>query len=342
MSRRIGSVLSLCLLCASGCVSYDEADFTPVADPSDDPTLAANASAMCHSADLEAAYDATDHSIHELITCGGMQVQLAQSMVALLLVSNDRMYDEQTRQDLAEIRGYLPENPFTRLDDDVWRIEMGSGSTFDLRFYDPRDGTVLTQDPFDMESYLVGLRATYDLSFAEMEAEPDRKNTWTFQWDELGPLAGLLNAGKPVAQTFTLELSLNEIITVIFPGWTNEQPDLGPFDSLLDMQMDSIVDLHDERQVRNATGYGPAMVDYRIHTERGTVREISDTGALGFVVESLTAEAGSRQLDLVQADLSYAASGGLVGALVLDSGDDSVVADFGDGQRYPTAEWSCE
>lgn len=210
-------------------------------------------------------------------------------------------------------------------------------------------------DPFDMASYLVGLEATYALTFEQMQAEPERKNRWTFMWDELGPLHHLMNDGVDVPQTFVLELSLVDLIRVVYGDetatwfWGEEladepRPDLGPFDSLLDIEMESHIDFVDERTVTTSAGADTATITYLVHATRSTVRDIAATGRLDLQMTGLTTEAGTRTLTLQESTLAYAnRQRRLTGVLMLQSGPDDVVLDFGDeGAAYPQTHWACE
>lgn len=287
-------------------------------------------------------YDATDASIHELVTCGGMQVKLANNMLAILLVSNDRMYDDATRDDLQELSAYLPKNPFERLDKQTWQVQMGPGSTFTMKFIDPSTGRPITVDPFDMESYLIGLRASYEMTFEEMWTHPARQNRWVFTWDRPGPLAHLVNDGEPVPERFEMQLSLNDLIDIVYGA--GGQTDLGLFDSILDVEMQSEVHLEDSRPVRMSGGFDDAVVRYDVGIRRQSVRSINAGAALDFDVRELTTTLDNQRLEATESTLHYGAGGvGLLAGLVaFDTPRASVESDFAEGARYPEQRWSCE
>ena len=338
-------------LCVSslGCVSYDSAGAdahvsSDVPEPQTPtgpvtPTVPDSGSGDACGAESRAAYDAIDRSVHELITCGGMQVSLAQSMVAILLLSNERMFDEQSKNDLQQIAEYLPRNEFDQIDDGQWRIAMSTSSTFDLEFREPHTGARIYEDVFDMQSYLVGLQATYDHTLTEMMEQPDLENRWVFTWDELGPLAHLLNGGAEVPREFELALTLNELLDIIFPYWATGTPDLGVFQSLLDIEMGSTIRLRDQRQ----TSSGSAQVDYEILAAGSPVGAIADSGQLEFAIVDLAGTVGATTFEATDSEVGYSNGlGALSGVIHLRSRDADVEMDFGTGSAYPTARWTCD
>jgi hypothetical protein len=331
------------LALAIGCADATDADSSALAAANAPPdTRHAESWEGCPSQAETGMYDATDASIHELVTCGGMQVSLANNMLAILLVSNDRMYDDATRQDLKELTDFLPKNPFERVDDENWQVTMGPGSTFTMRFVDPTNGETITADPFDMESYLVGLRASYELTFEEMWNRPEEKNRWEFHWDSPGPLAHLVNGGEPLPRTFEMELSLNDIIEIVYFGGGNAA-DLGPFDSILDIEMVSEVVLEDTRGVRMANGSEDAVVRYEVGIRQQSVRAINGGAPLDFDLRGLTTTLEGAEMTATESTLQYGTDGvgQLTGLIAYETPQADVVSDFGEGASYPEETWSC-
>src|SRR5262245_43410528 len=95
---------ALATLCSTGCFSFQRGSSRcyPTTDPSGDPfaspstpsgpSTAQQLPASCRPsapAALQSLYDVTETSVHELITCGGLQMKVAESMKLMIFSSNE-------------------------------------------------------------------------------------------------------------------------------------------------------------------------------------------------------------------------------------------------------------
>jgi hypothetical protein len=286
-------------------------------------------------AEVQALYDTTEESVHELITCGGLQVRIAGSIVMMLVASNQDLFKQEERALIEEVTL----NPFVQAKDGRWTMPIDSApdSTFELSFYDPDTDALITEDVFDLDSYLAGVHIQTEVGLKEMTKDPTKKHAFVFTWDSEGPLAHLLNGGKPLPDGFELQLSLSDFLN----GNSN---DFGPFASVLALEMDSVVDYIDERGDAADT-----KVEYRVSATRDSVDHVATSQSLAFDVDHLTGRAGRLTLDgntdnltFVQyhelaGRIDYRASGKIDETTV----DIRVRSDFGAGNAYPTTKWSC-
>src|SRR5687768_2942089 len=102
------------------------------------------------------------------------------------------------------------DNPFVLQADGSWMMPAGddAGATFSLRFFDPTTDASVTVDPFVLDSYLVGVTATSDMTWEQMKANPTRRATFSYAWQSEGPLAHLLNDGAPLPNPIVVRMSL--------------------------------------------------------------------------------------------------------------------------------------
>jgi len=277
-------------------------------------------------------YASTDESVHELITCGGLQIRIAGDIVLMLIASNEDLFKKSERAYIED----LMLNPFTQTDDGHWTMELADtpGSTFTLAFYDPDSGERIEENVFDLDSYLAGVHIQSDVGFDQMVLHPDEKHAFVFRWDSVGPLGHLLNDGKPLPDGFTLQLSFSDFLN-------RSAANFGPFASVFSVEMDSVVDYIDRRS--------DADVTYRVKTERDDMRHIASSESLAFDVEHLSSQAASLKLDGDTSDLTFVHLGELAGGIdytVSGSVGGKAVkmkvrSEFGEGAAYPETEWSC-
>ena len=280
--------------------------------------------------------ETTEGSVHELITCGGLQISLSREIISMLIASNEELLRDEERSLVAE---YLS-NPFTHAEDGSWTMEIpdSPASSFTLRFYEPNGGRFIGDDVFDLSAYLEGVHVQSTLSFTEMLANPEKKNVFSYTWESEGPLAYLMSDGQPVPPAFDLELSLVDLIGDLgFPVGPRESADLGPFDSVLDVELDSLVDYDDDR--------GDSTVNYVVATRRDSVRHVAATASLDFDVDSIESTDGALDMAGDGANLRLVSTGTLAGTIVYSiTGTDValvVTSDFGEGVSYPDVAWSC-
>ena len=287
-------------------------------------------------------HNVAEASVHELVTCGGAQLSTISSMILLVLLSNPEFFDPSTLEEvrgLAGLAGLVTDVPFEHAEDGQWTMPINERSTFSVRFLAPEaaeDAPALTENVFDLESYLEGAHIRSTLSWAEMKADLDAQNIYTLTWERPGPLAALLfPEGVPASGQVEIRLSIMEFLTLF--GFSDAHPDFGPFAHLTRLGMDSSVHLVDERE--------GITVDYTFAGERGTLGDLGGAGRLGFELEGLTATDGGLTLVGEAGDLAYLRRGTLAGELVyhLEGGstDLRVVDDFGAGASYPNVTFEC-
>lgn len=293
-------------------------------------------------AEVRALHRATESSVHELVTCGGMQTSLSRNMMAIIIASNRDLFDEQSYEDLVRFAADFDvqiRTPFEPEDEGVWTMDIPTtgDSSFDLVFSDPKTGERIVADPFKVDTYVTGAQAATSMSFSEMKERPWSRNTITFTWEDEGPLSSLLAYGGPVDNPFTMRVSLMDLGAYAFGiDLASGSPDFGPFESVLDTTMTSTVDFHDER--------GEARIDYRAAGLEATIRHVADRG-VGFDLEGVDAAQAEYQLTGRADDLRYIESGSLAGVLTytVEGPGVSLIAesDFGEGAAYPDVRWRC-
>jgi hypothetical protein len=283
--------------------------------------------------EVQSLYDSTTFSTDELIACGGLQVQIAGRIVWMLIASNKDLFKEDERAIIDDIAL----NPFSRTDDGHWTmtIDSAQGSTFTLAFYDPDTGERIRDDVFDLDTYLAGVHVQSEVDIAEMLQHPDRRYGFAFTWSGPGPLAHMLNAGAPLPDGFTLQLSITDFIQM-------QPADFGPFQSLFALELDSTVDY--------VTHDPDADIEYRVSAVRDSLDHIATHAALAFTVDHLAGTHGELALHGTSKDLAYVMHGVLAGSVDYDlSGtldgravDMHVLEDFGPGSSMPTTTWRCK
>lgn len=278
--------------------------------------------------EVELLYADTEQSVHELITCGGLQVRIASNIVLMLIASNEDLFKDEERAFVSS----LVVNPFMQAQDGTWSMDIGgsTGSTFALSFFEPDGGALVTEDVFDLDSYLSGVHIQTEVGFDEMISNPTRKHDFVFRWEAEGPLARLMNGGEPLPDGFTLQLSLSD-----FQSATPD--DFGPFSSVFELEVESVVHYYDERD--------DTIIEYDVAATRDALGAIARSQSLGFDVQRIAASADRLALEGDTQSLTFVRLGELAGRIDYELSGDSVhilvTSDFGQGAAYPEAEWSC-
>jgi len=306
------------------------------------PKSASELPAACRPADptaVQALYDLTEDSVHELITCGGIQMRLALSMKLMIFTSNEQLVSASARADIHDLvsaTGMSLENPFTQDANGSWVMNTSgsAGSTFALDFFDPTTSAAIPQNPFELDTYLLGVTATSSQTWDEMKANPTSRTTFTYNWTELGPLSYLLADGGQIPNPIVLEMSLVDLGSAAL-GLTSA--DYGPFESVQNVQMESKVHMLDDRAV--------AQIAWDVTGRMDSVKNVVEAGSLRFDVDSLSATDGTYQLRADTSGLAYLGRGELAGELsysVTGNGVSvTVTSDFGAGAAYPVPRWEC-
>ena len=312
--------------------------------PSDPPAALAECAPDGSTWDqVRRLYEDTEWSIHELITCGQVQVRLAKSLLAIVLASNEEIFRRDTFERVSEYAdtfGLDLEAPFDRAEDGRWTMPIPSaslGSRFWVRFFEPDSGEPILADPFDLDSYLTGVRVETTLTLDEMLDDLWARNAFFFFWETEGPLVELLNYGEPVTNPFVVNVSIVDIASLVYPSLSDEEADFGPLASLVDAEMISCVDLSDDR--------GGSHIEYRADGRRDTVGEIAGAGSVSFDIDRIIATDGTHDLVGDARNLRFLGVKNLAGEIRYDlSGPDvdlDVVSDFGDGNAWPITRWMC-
>jgi len=289
--------------------------------------------------EVQALYDATEESVHELVTCGGIQMKVALSMKLMIFSSNESLVSASARQDIRDVVeavGLTVDNPFTLQTDGSWQMDAGgtAGSTFSLRFYDPKSGDPIAVDPFKLDSYLTGVTVTSSQTWEQMKANPTSKTTFTYTWTDRGPLAHLLANGGTIPNPFTLRMSLLDLGGAAL-GLS--EPDYGPFASVEGALVESTIHMVDVR--------GGVDVTYDVTGVKDTVQNLIENSSFSFDIQSLMSTNGTFQLSGDTQGLAFLGRGSLAGEInySVSGGGLSlrVTSDFGAGEAYATPRWEC-
>jgi hypothetical protein len=277
-------------------------------------------------------YEATDRSVHELVTCGQLQLALVRGFVVSLVVSNSDLLTPEARVGLGGAS-------FTRAADGSYEMFVGGDprSRFALRFFEAGRDETIAGDVFRLDSYLAGVRVDASMTFDEMQEDWDRPCRLSFSFEGPGPLAHLLNDGAPLRESFVVDLSLDDVLDLMAGGPL--EADLGPFDSLIrSLEIESELDFVDDR--------GGAVVEYSARGTRSSLRSTNDEGLLSFDVPDLRSTSESLSMRASASRIRYLSFGTLAGVMdfTVDGPDGmhlGVRSDFGDGMAYPDTLWYC-
>lgn len=278
-------------------------------------------------------FDTTSACVHEMVTCCGLQVSIAQSLMIAIVKSNP----ETLTPALVAQLGGTPTDKLSHAADGSWTTGMANfpGSIFTVRFYEP-DGKKLIQDNlFQLSSYLQGVKVTHDMSADDMVADPTAKATYTFAWSSLGPLGHLLADGNTPPNPIILKLSALDVLNLSQLGLPADR--LGAFGSLLKLQMAANAAI--------VSSEGGAAVNLELPAISASLGIIATKGAIDIGSAKLVAGDGIDRVDVLEQDLHYADKKGLRGHVTFGiSGSGlsaKVQSDFGDGALYPKDTWLC-
>ncbi|HMJ16289.1 MAG TPA: hypothetical protein VK524_32975 [Polyangiaceae bacterium] len=291
---------------------------------------------------MQGLHDDTEASVHELIKCGGLQTSVSRTFLIVVLASNRDLFDADAYAELVRFArgfGIDLQIPFERAPGGRWTMALNGqdDSSFSLWFRDPSSGAIIEEDPFLIDTYVSGVSADPEMTIDEMEAQLSQRNTIWFSWQEPGPLVHVLADGRPVPNPFAIEVSFADLGEWAFGfDFTAGDPNFGPLDSILDLDIESEVVLKDQR--------GITTIEYEVVGLASTLREVSESG-VAFGVKHIAAQRGAFQLTGSASDLRYDASlGGLAGEFqyrITGPGGDLLVTDtYGTGNGLEV-RWSC-
>ena len=294
--------------------------------------------------EITAVYEATEESIHELITCGQVQVSLSKSLLAIVLASNRDLFRGdafETLSQYAAAAGVNLATPFSRAEEGRWSMPIQGAtpeSRFWVQFFRPGSQEPILEDPFDLESYLVNARIEAFFSLDEMLEDLHLRNHFVFYFDEEGPLSDLLNGSQPLPNPFVVTASIADIAGLVLP-WLESpegEPFFGALESPPDAEMISCVEFSDVRD--------GVRVDYRADGRRDTVGGIAGKGQVAFDLEQITATDGVYQLLGEASALEYLGVKSLAGLInyeVVGAGGLTIQSDFGSGNAWPITGFMC-
>lgn len=284
-------------------------------------------------------FAAIDSSIHELVTCGGAQRSLVAPMGMRVLLGADGLFEPEALGDLTETLSYLTsaQADFS-FDAGVWKLPMGTrlGGQFEVRFLDPLTEDLVTDNVFELDSYVRGATAASSRTWEEMmnDGDYDVVDTFTFTWEEEGPLAHLLD---PLTNPIVVQGRIGELVPLLV-GWSGfGEPDLGSFASLYGVTVEGSIPFDD-------TAYG-AAIHYDATIGPAPMRDLMNGGSAAVRIEGMSATyAGwsTRTLRVDLRDVDYGLAGEIVFALDGPRGQQwQVQFDFGTGRPYPETRWQC-
>jgi hypothetical protein len=326
---------------------WEAPDAGSAADPGDEPPAEDCDPTGTEGRRAVTVVDATEASVHELITCGGAQVTVARTLPQVVLASNESFVSPEARRDLAEFTQWLNGPTRVRLAHDAdgaWTMPVQSAFSSDFRmvFHAPGVDAPLLDDVFDLETYLPGAHAEGSMTWDEMKARPEDPSTFTFTWDHDGPLTPLLfPEGVPADRRFQIALNLIDIAYLVI-GLEPEEPErLGPFRHLGDLEIESRATIDDDQ--------GGVRIRYDAVSGRGRVADLAAGGTVHFLFGSLAASDGTgpsaMRLTGTADGLRFVDGAGLGGRIdyrLRGGGRDfAAVSDFGDGARYADVSWAC-
>lgn len=336
-------LISCALIFTAGCFDEGDTFVNEGPSPAEEVAAAPALALTClretpdEARAIQRVRQAAEASVHELVTCGGAQLQISGSFVARVLLSNPQFFDPETLETLDEFLGFS-DMPFEHAEDGRWRMPINADSSFDLRFMLPGSDVTETADVFDLGSYLTDAEVETSLSFEEMIDDFNAKNEYRIRWAGYGPLADVMFPdGRPEEQVFIVKASLIDLAYLAL-GVTADLPDFGPFENLPDLEIESNVDLLDTRD--------GAQVTYTFSGRRQSLGHFHTEAQVAFELRSLVAEGEGIVLQGEAADLRVLGRGSLAGTLVYAVDGVSVdgirvVDDFGDGAGYPEESYWC-
>ncbi|MBI2898070.1 MAG: hypothetical protein HYY06_31240 [Deltaproteobacteria bacterium] len=284
--------------------------------------------------EVESLYEACDSSVHELITCGGIQARLGRSLMVALVASNA---DIMTPEAEAQLATMVPTSTFRQDGTHEMMVGDDGRSIFSIRFYEPGDEEAIIRNVFDLESYLAGPEVDASMTFDEMWEDPDRPCRFAFRFAGPGPLAHLLNGGEPLRGPFVVDLSLSQIYELLSSDGSPSF-DLGPFASLLgalEVQSDLVF----------VDDLGSASIEYSAQASRMALGELLEEGMLSFQIPAIEAWRGSITMEAASSEVQFLVVGRLAGVMEYQVDgvgmELAVQSDFGTGSGYPIDRWRC-
>lgn len=282
----------------------------------------------------------TDDSVHELIACGGLQASLAKRMGVLILLSNPEIFEPDTYDTLHYWASYFGSTTlaFTARPDGGWEVLVPNAgdSWFTLDLYEPGTDVRILQNPFELDSYLVGVQFDAAFDFETARSNPTLRNDYVVTYEAAGPLAHLLGITEPGPGSFTMHFSLLDVAQLIFRGDWPTEATAGRFTTLNRVDVESTMSFYDVR--------GDSTIHYEASSPRSPLHE--SVSGVAFEVTGIDGVSGDVAISASTSLLRYVGSAGLAGVIdysVQVSGELSwsIRSDFREGSLYPESRWGC-
>lgn len=223
----------------------------------------------------------------------------------------------------------------------AWRLQRNLSAAavpaMTVLFHGGATGQPIQADPFTLDSYLRGVQVTASKPLDDMLQNWNLRSTFTFRWTSKGPLAGLLADGQPLPTTFSVTLSLSDLVADSTYGAAADQR-LGPFASLTRVELSARAAMD---EMRNGV-----HVAYDLEMAHATVGALASGQPLSLGLSGATAEYRGLTMTTTSEDLTYLGQFALAGSLqhaVRGEGFEvQAVSTYGVGAMEATDYWACD
>jgi hypothetical protein len=276
----------------------------------------------------EVVLEATNHSVKEMVACGGMQFAAMRGLAGSVV-------SEAGYPDIAEL--LFGETSFER-EGDAYVTLLPSG-VFTMRFERESQPGPIDAEVFSFESYVTDPVLEHPES---IEAWQAGDVDFALHFSGPGPLFDLLDAGRGLQSPIRFQILEDDVWAL---AWGNQlQGDLrevfGPL--LAGLALDSDLDFWEQRD--------DVDIAYRMLTPRAPILDLLDGGALDLLVDGLEARGDSYTVRPTDIDIRYveAPRRGLTGTIdyaIFENGAEeptcTATADYGDGAVYGDLSDDC-
>ncbi len=243
--------------------------------------------------------------------------------------------------DFGRFAGMTARFDFTAGSGGAWRLRRNLSAAavpaMTVLFRSGPAGQPLQADPFTLDSYLRGVQVTASKPLDDMLQNWSLRSTFTFRWKSEGPLAGLLGDGQPLPSTFSVTLSLSDLVADTTYGTAADQR-LGPFASLTRVELSARAAMD---EIRNGV-----HVAYDLEMAHATVGALASGQPVSLDLSGATAEYRGLTMTTTSEDLTYlgqfALAGSLEHAVRGEAFEVQAVSTYGVGAMEARDYWSCD
>ncbi|MEZ4265855.1 MAG: hypothetical protein R3F39_05715 [Myxococcota bacterium] len=341
------------------CAEHEDTAAQPVVDP----TLSARevsglwgpktqAPAGCAPADGEVWADAVAlHTVtrvaqRDMAAYAHAATELGRGLIAGLILEHVSLLNPDDNAfaslvDFGRFAGMTARFDFAAGVGGAWRLQRNLSATaapaMTVLFHSAAGGQAIQADPFTLDSYLRGVQVSASKPLDDMLQNWNLRSTFTFRWTSKGPLAGLLADGKALPSTFSVTLSLSDLVADSTYGASADQR-LGPFASLTRVQLSARAAMD---EMRNGV-----HVAYDLEIANATVGALASGQPLALNLSGAASEYRGLTMTTTSEDLTYLGQFALAGSLqhVVQGKDLEVqaVSTYGVGAMEATDYWACE